>query len=71
MTTSKRIQTVLDLLDKLDAELVSYGLAPNPNGFCYEISDYRNIIPEDEFKLNEALEDLTIKEEQELRKLVF
>ena len=30
---------LLELAEKLDVEIVSYGLAPNPWGHCYEISD--------------------------------
>lgn len=33
---SKNVEEILCLCLDHDIEIVSYGLAPNPNGFCYE-----------------------------------
>lgn len=52
-----------------DIQLVSYGLAPNPNGFCYERSKHT---PAEACKLLEImLETLTAAQTEELKAKVF
>ena len=66
---TKQISKVVDLLELYDCEIVSYGLAPRPNGFCFE----RGPDTSDEqcVALSKALDALTNDEEQLLRKLIF
>lgn len=51
------------ILDNFNIELISYSLAPNPNGFCYESSESK-IINE---KLDQLLNELSEKEEKVLK----
>jgi len=70
MKPSPKIASILEFCTVNNIEIVSYGLAPNPNGFCYELpeecdgTDAGNI-------LHILLDSLTSAEERELRKLVF
>jgi hypothetical protein len=61
-----KLESIIDYLEKHDVEIVSYGLAPNPNGFCYEVSDLAHCD-----KLDDMLSDLTSSEENDLRNYVF
>lgn len=72
MTPSKNVQTVLDLCQDYGFEIVSFGLAPNPNGFCFEMPDEVDSFTEDAaVELVRHLNALSSTEEQELRKLIF
>ncbi len=64
-----RVIAVLDLLDSTDCEIVSWGLAPNPNGFCFERGE--NTTTTQARALSEALDSLTSEDEQVLRSLLF
>lgn len=60
----------LELMKLLDdntdhIELVSYGLAPNPNGFCYEKKD--TLPKEVEIEINNLLECLNKDDEKFFR----
>lgn len=75
---TKTVQEIVDLLeDYVYIEIVSYGLVPNPNGFCFEVSDFyfdeedTKEYKEAATRLNELLESLSPAEEKELRKIVF
>lgn len=37
MSDQNKIERVLELIDFSRVEIVSYGIAPNPDGFCYEL----------------------------------
>lgn len=67
--TTHNIQNVLELLIISDCTLVSFGLAPNPNGFCFELGD--ETTREQALELTKALDALSPREEEDLRKLVF
>ena len=66
MSLPKRVQAVIDFCDDNHVDIISYGLAPNPNGFCYEADD-----DVETKELEEMLDALTSKEENELRKYIF
>lgn len=53
------------LLETYDCELVSYGLAPNPNGFCFERGE--NTTDLEAKLLSEALGSLSKEAENYLR----
>lgn len=36
MENLRRVKKLFEFMLQNDLELVSYGLAPNPNGFCFE-----------------------------------
>lgn len=55
------LQEIEEILDGGHFELVSFGLAPNPNGFCYEREDDSQ--PVQEKRLNELLNSLTTDDE--------
>lgn len=63
------LRNCIRILESLcgDVELVSYGLAPNPNGFCYE--KHTAISEVDEKALNDALNSLSSKEIETLTEL--
>lgn len=60
---------VADFCNLHDIVIVSYGLAPNPNGFCYEMGDSTCAAACD--VLEDMLDSLNSRDEAELRKLVF
>jgi hypothetical protein len=66
---TKNISKVVDLLELYDCEIVSYGLAPRPNGFCFERGD--DTSDAQCVALSKALDSLTSDEEQLLRILIF
>lgn len=66
---SNLIQQILDFCYENSIEIVSYGLAPNPNGFCYEL--YGDACRDEAMQLDEMLNALTTKQETELRKIIF
>ena len=61
----ERIET---LCSDYEIEIVSYGLAPNPNGFCYEAEDVPSEVHEE---LSALLDSLSERETTELRRIVF
>ena len=65
---------ILKLLESGRIEIVSYGLAPNPNGFCYEL-DREGLNMGEVGKLmhdiDKALESLNKTEENQLRRFIF
>ena len=65
MNKSNKIRRVLTLLVDSGSEIVSYGLAPNPNGFCYERGNSLSKVQEKE--LNNLLNSLSSKEENILK----
>lgn len=65
-----KIQQILDFCTDNNIEIVSYGLAPNPNGFCYELPE--NLDDTDAYEtLNKMLDALTAQQVVELRKIIF
>jgi hypothetical protein len=64
-----RVKQILDLCERYDIIIVSFGLAPNPNGFCFEPS------PRTPKGAKRALADmmqaLNKGEEAELRCVIF
>jgi hypothetical protein len=67
--TSPNIQNILELLIAYDCNLVSFGLAPNPSGFCFEVGE--ETTSQQAKELTDALMGLSAREEEDLRKLVF
>lgn len=65
-----KIQQILDFCTDNNIEIVSYGLAPNPNGFCYELPEKLDDMDAYE-TLNKMLDALTAKQVVELRKIIF
>lgn len=65
----KKINQIIELCDNNGIEIVSHGLAPNPNGFCYEAPD--NTPKQVHKKLNSLLDSLTKSETQKLIETVF
>jgi hypothetical protein len=63
------LRNCIRILESLcgDVELVSYGLAPNPDGFCYEI--HTQVSDTDLKVLDDALGMLTTNEENTLKEL--
>ena len=72
---TKRIYKIFELLSACSCEIVSYGLAPNPDGFCYEYFDEdghnRKDYIEEEKQLNKLLDQLSNSEIEKLRNLTF
>ncbi len=62
------IKLIEEILETGDFELVSYGLAPNPDGFCYEFIGEVYREAETELRLNELLYGLTNEETRILKK---
>lgn len=58
---------VLNILSEGDFEIVSYGLAPNPNGFCYEFIGDGKRNKTKEKRLSDALDELTPLQEKILK----
>jgi hypothetical protein len=64
------VKRLIELLERNVVDLVSYGLAPNPFGFCYETNDkFTNDadLPE----INQLLDCLTTDEENTIRQAYF
>lgn len=72
MKLSNNVLKVLELCDDYGFTIVSFGLAPRPNGFCFEMPDDGD---EDTVlaavELTKELNALSSKEEEELRTFVF
>ena len=60
----KKLDKIVQYMSESGIELVSYGLAPNPNGFCYETSD--ETTKANCLELNDMLASLTKAEEKQL-----
>lgn len=69
MSMSTYLTRLIELLEKNvgDIEIISYGLAPNPNGFCYEL--YDNVDAKDLKEIDTLLELLSSEDVQTLREL--
>lgn len=66
---SPAVRKVLSFASDWNIEIVSYGLAPNPNGFCFECDDS---VPDSvRIKFSNMLDGLTTSEENELKERVF
>lgn len=65
----KKVNEIIEFLEDRTIEIVSYGLAPNPNGFCFEL--YDDACSDDADVLNTMLNSLSSKEEAKLRKIIF
>lgn len=64
------IKKLVTLLERYcgDIEIVSYGLAPNPFGFCYEI--YTDDIPKKDLQaIDRLLDGLSVIDELILRNM--
>jgi hypothetical protein len=68
-TKYTRIEQIIYYCELHELTIVSYGLAPNPNGFCYELGERTCAANCDD--LDKMLDALTSKEERELRTLIF
>lgn len=60
---SLKVKKILRICEENELEIVSFGLAPNPWGFCYEGGRCE--------ELDRLLNSLTEKEENELKREVF
>ena len=69
MSMSTYLKRLIELLEKHcgNIELISYGLAPNPNGFCYE--QYDEVDAKDLKEIDELLELINSEDVQTLREL--
>lgn len=63
------ITRIIDLMDESGIQIVSYGLSPNPNGFCFEGSD--DTTDEQMNEMANIIEDLSFKDEKKLRRIIF
>lgn len=66
---SPKVQKILEHCEESDIEIVSYGLAPNSWGFCYEAG--KNTTEKQCKKMNTMLKALNVSEERELKREVF
>lgn len=66
---SKLVNEIIEFCNDNSIEIVSYGLAPNPNGFCYEL--YGDACSDEAHCLDEMLDKLTAKQERELKTYLF
>ena len=66
---SPKVQKIFDFMADHDVEIVSFGIAPNPFGFCYERGE--NASDKDCKKFDGMLKRLTVSEERELKKEIF
>jgi len=66
----KTVHKLLERCIDANVEIVSYGLAPNPNGFCYEVHEPR---ASDEIlaTIDKALDQLSPNDVRILRSWVF
>lgn len=70
MTLTPKVQKLLQFSLDHNLEIVSYGLAPNPNGFCYEVHDDETDC-EVKRRFEYLLNTLTEDEIGQVRKAVF
>ena len=69
MRTSKAVTEILELMEDTGIEIVSYGLAPNPFGFCFERGEDTTNLEAKKFSVK--LNSLSERDERELRKTIF
>ena len=69
MNLSRKVKEIIQIGLDHDLEIISYGLAPNPNGFCFE--DHGGASDKTLMHFNDLLDALTKAEIDELRKAVF
>ena len=64
---SDDVKRLIELLERNcgDIELVSYGLAPNPFGFCYEV--YGKVPVGDLIKIDVILSTMSDEDEEVIR----
>lgn len=62
------IDQIINLCVLHNINIVSYGLAPNPFGFCYEVENTSCAAAK---KLDELLDSLSEEQELELKKVIF
>lgn len=67
--SNSKLDAILEFCSDNSIEIVSYGLAPNPNGFCYELCG--DACRDEAMQLDKMLAALTTKQEAELRKIIF
>jgi len=67
--TQLKFDNILDLCAESEIEIVSHGLAPNPNGFCYERGE--KTTEKQCAKLEVLLNALTLYEQMEFIKQTF
>ena len=68
-TLSKRVRKLLTFMFENDLEIVSYGLGPNPNGFCFE--NHGKASKKVLKYVSKELDSLTNIEIKEIREAVF
>lgn len=66
-----KISRIVDICELCDIEIVSFGLVPNPDGFCYELPEEYNEIKEYIKELDSLLDSLNKREVNCLRDLLF
>jgi len=68
---NKDLKNCIRIIESLcgDIELVSFGLAPNPNGFCYEVHNESLFNTKELEALDDALNYLTGEEEDTIKEL--
>lgn len=64
-----KVQAVIQYALDHDIQIISFGLAPNPNGFCFEASDNTSETALAVF--DDMLNQLSAHHEERLRKIVF
>lgn len=66
---TKAVDRLVEIFSFYDIELVSYGLAPNPFGFCYE--KHEELSEKLEKELNTLLNGLSTQEEKVLKEILW
>ena len=56
---SESVKRILEIMEMYQIEMVSYGLAPNPNGFCYELPHDHGMSLKMRTELDSLLDSLT------------
>ena len=67
--SNKKLNQIFEFCDESGIEIVSFGLAPNPNGFCFERGDDSS--NSDCARMNDLLESLSPSDERALRREIF
>lgn len=65
--TGYRLDKILDMLESYDIEIVTYGIAPQPNGFCFESTENKKINK----RFSMLLNGLSVDDTQKLRNYLF
>lgn len=66
---SNKIKAILSLCEESGIQIISYGLAPNPFGFCFERGDETTKAQCKE--MSRLLDSLSETDEAKLRKIIF